>query len=293
MLRPISLADTAAWVPWTPGGKFGNPAGLGDLILQEGELSPSSAGILGELHGRVLWEGTDRGIPEARVRIQSLSSGEGERWTAADQQGHFAVKLPPGRYQVQLHWPGRSKAQDVVAELEAGSTAEVDLVAPPPEGERLPVGPGRGHWQTFGQVDGLVSQTVYAIHQDQKGIMWFGTEGGISRYDGRQFRSFTKQNGLEDNWVWCILEDREGNMWFGTRVGGVTRYDGEKFESFTIKNGLASNEVTAMLQDRHGNLWFATNSDGVSRYNGWFATPIFYAFSAGQPGVYLVRDYAL
>jgi hypothetical protein len=46
--------------------------------------------------------------------------------------------------------------------------------------------------------------------------MWFGTEGGVSRYDGTNWKSFTREDGLVDDLVRAILEDREGNLWFGT-----------------------------------------------------------------------------
>jgi ligand-binding sensor domain-containing protein len=46
--------------------------------------------------------------------------------------------------------------------------------------------------------------------------MWFGTEGGVSQFDGKVWKSFTKKDGLVDNLVRTIVEDREGNMWFDT-----------------------------------------------------------------------------
>ena len=38
--------------------------------------------------------------------------------------------------------------------------------------------------------DGLANDRVYAVVQDQTGFMWFGTEGGLNRYDGNRIVEF-------------------------------------------------------------------------------------------------------
>ena len=44
--------------------------------------------------------------------------------------------------------------------------------------------------QHFTQEDGLVNNTLFTIHQDQKGFLWLGTDVGISRYDGVHFHNY-------------------------------------------------------------------------------------------------------
>jgi ligand-binding sensor domain-containing protein len=96
------------------------------------------------------------------------------------------------------------------------------------------------------------------------GNLWFGTNGGgVSRYDGGAFLTFSTAQGLANNMVVSIMEDREGNLWFGTGGGGVSRYDGKSFTTFTTDQGLASNAVFSIMQDDKGNLWFGT-SEGLS-----------------------------
>lgn len=46
--------------------------------------------------------------------------------------------------------------------------------------------------QRISVVDGLTSNNVYCIKQDKKGYIWFGTESGLSRYDGYRFVNFTQ-----------------------------------------------------------------------------------------------------
>ncbi len=123
-------------------------------------------------------------------------------------------------------------------------------------------------WYRYGVTDGLPSNYVHAIFEDSSGNLWFGTDGGVSRYDGVVWRTFTTDNGLAHNEVWAILEDDSGNLWFGTCGGGVSRYDGVSWRTFTTADGLASNCVFEILEDSTGDLWFATNGNRVSRYNG-------------------------
>ena len=145
--------------------------------------------------------------------------------------------------------------------------------SPSGPGQQVAAGSGQRHWSNYGVPDGLAENAVMSIAQDREGSLWFGTwGGGVSRYDGKKFTTFTTQDGLAGNWGMSIFQDREGFLWFGTRYGGVSRYDGKKFTTFSTQDGLAGDLVSSIFQDREGLLWFGT-SGGVSRYDGeTFAT---------------------
>ena len=152
-------------------------------------------------------------------------------------------------------------------------------MTPAGPGKAVEAGPGsrQGVWQSFEVSDGLPSPCILAMVQDRAGDLWFGTRhGGVSRYDGVQFVTFTTEDGLAHNSVKCIVEDQDGALWFGTSGGGVSRYDGDgpdgayrsdrgHFTTFTTEDGLAANSVRAILEDREGVLWFGTEGGGVSR----------------------------
>ncbi|MGZ4157605.1 MAG: ligand-binding sensor domain-containing protein, partial [Bacteroidia bacterium] len=118
----------------------------------------------------------------------------------------------------------------------------------------------------FTEKEGLSNNLVFSMLEDKSGNLWFGTSGGVSKYDGKSFTHFTEKEGLSNNLVFSILEDKSGNLWFGTS-GGVSKYDGKSFTHFTEKEGLSSNNVRSILEDKSGNLWFGTY-DGVSKYDG-------------------------
>ncbi len=62
--------------------------------------------------------------------------------------------------------------------------------------------------------DGLASNEVYQIFKDKKGLLWFATDGGISKFDGKKFKNFNRSNGLKENTIFGFYEDFEGKMWY-------------------------------------------------------------------------------
>ncbi|MFQ6042183.1 MAG: sigma 54-interacting transcriptional regulator, partial [Candidatus Poribacteria bacterium] len=141
----------------------------------------------------------------------------------------------------------------------------------------------------FTQKDGLRDNRVTAICSAQNGVMWFGTCGGVTRYDGKQFPplekggqggfiNFTDEDGFAHYFVSTVHSTPDGVMWFGTSGGGVTRYDGKQFPplekggkggftTFTTRDGLVSNWIFAIHSSPDGVMWFGT-LNGISRYDG-------------------------
>ncbi len=114
--------------------------------------------------------------------------------------------------------------------------------------------------------DGLPNNTIRAIHQDDQGFMWFGTDDGLSRYDGYHFVTYKHEqdnpDSIASNQVRDIFEDSDGYLWVGTWNGGVSRFDA-KTETFTNyqsernnPNSLSFNIVTAVTQDSNHHFWF-------------------------------------
>ncbi|MBI4647989.1 MAG: hypothetical protein HY738_15735, partial [Bacteroidia bacterium] len=77
------------------------------------------------------------------------------------------------------------------------------------------------NFSSFSKLQGLKHDVIRCMLQDKSGNLWFGTGGGVSKYDGKCFTHFTEKQGLSNNIVWSILQDNSGNLWFGTD-GGVS-----------------------------------------------------------------------
>jgi len=124
----------------------------------------------------------------------------------------------------------------------------------------------KGTWRYYNIFDGLAHNIVNSICQDHSGLLWFGTHGGISRFDGKDFTNFTIRDGLANNRVWAIYQSNDGIMWFGTE-NGVSCYNGESFTAFGIKDGLVDNGVNVIYHTSDDSLWFGTYK-GVFRFDG-------------------------
>lgn len=159
-------------------------------------------------------------------------------------------------------------------------------------------GVNRMHFRTFATAEGLSQPTARAMVQDQSGFIWIGTQDGLDRFDGHQFRIFKSDRddpwSLSQNHIWALAMAGDGRLWVGTQAGGLNRYDPtlDRFEIFRNEPGkpgtLASNHVTALLMDRGGRLWVA-NSAGQMQ---WFdeATQTLVGTPAGvQPALRMVR----
>jgi ligand-binding sensor domain-containing protein len=68
-------------------------------------------------------------------------------------------------------------------------------------------------YSRYDSKDGLASSTVYCMTQDKEGFLWFGTELGLSRFDGTHFKNFTQEDGLPDNDIIQLFADSKGRVW--------------------------------------------------------------------------------
>lgn len=98
----------------------------------------------------------------------------------------------------------------------------------------------------FTTEEGLPSSEVYSSVQDRNGNMWFGTDRGVVRYDGYEFRAFTTQDGLTDNTVFFLSIDANGRLWMYTFSGRVFYMDGEKIHPFKYNDELLEHSTNKL-----------------------------------------------
>jgi len=108
---------------------------------------------------------------------------------------------------------------------------------------------GNGHFVNYDAADGLCSNAVYAITQDNEGLLWIGTRGGLNRFDGSRFQSWKEE--LPSAHVTSLVTDRQNRLWAGT-TGGLCVY-----ENGTFTMG-PSGHIRALCADSDGYVWAAT-----------------------------------
>ncbi len=113
--------------------------------------------------------------------------------------------------------------------------------------------------------DGLPSATVYGVIQDAKGYMWFSTENGVARYDGKTFQTFTTRDGLTDNVILDLFEDKKGRIWLLPLNGYLCYYkNGQIFNPQNdallakLPPWFAVYSNGSRFEDEQGNIYFAS-----------------------------------
>lgn len=114
--------------------------------------------------------------------------------------------------------------------------------------------------------DGLSSNTVNAILKDRYGMIWFGTEDGLDRFDGTRFKMYRHKaedpTSLRANEVLSLHEDRSGNLWVGTSGGSLNLYDRQKdcfiqVASDSSPHSIRNNVIRSICSDYAGRIWVA------------------------------------
>ena len=104
---------------------------------------------------------------------------------------------------------------------------------------------------------GLPASRVYSVLQDRSGYLWFGTSGGLARYDGSQFSRFSAAGGLLGSTIVALAETADGGVVFAVREGGVGVVE-DGTVRVLLGDGLDGAVVHSIYVAPSGALWFAT-----------------------------------
>ena len=125
----------------------------------------------------------------------------------------------------------------------------------------------------------MANNRIYAITQDQTGLVWLGTYGdGLNTFDPSSERfgyvkhDSSKTNSLSQGAVRAIFKDSRGILWTGTD-SGLNSYNPitKQFTHYQHHpdnpNSLSDNAIKSLFSDSAGILWVGTGQGGLNRFN--------------------------
>jgi diguanylate cyclase (GGDEF)-like protein len=140
--------------------------------------------------------------------------------------------------------------------------------------------------------DGLSQSNVFTILQDARGLMWFGTESGLNRYDGYDFEVFKRQRGNPDSlvsdYIYDMAEDADGSLWLASNGGGLARMNRDSRTFTTYRHdpddskSVSSNVIRKLLIDADGTIWLGTLGAGVDRFDPGQGVTTHYRFGDAE-----------
>lgn len=136
--------------------------------------------------------------------------------------------------------------------------------------------PSEIQFNNFSVEEGLSQSGVRCVFKDHQGFMWFGTQDGLNRYDGFEFKTYFYEpedsTSLSNSFIWKIFEDSQNNLWVGTFGGGLCLFDRahETFKTFyphlPSSSHLNQRSVKYINESPQGTLWISTHA-GVSLFD--------------------------
>lgn len=122
-------------------------------------------------------------------------------------------------------------------------------------------------YKYIGIEDGLSNRRIFDIQKGSKGYMWFLTNEGMDRYDGKEIKHYKLLGKTQNIHLGWLYRDGQGDLWVMGKKGCVFHYDTLR-DHFSIVNRLSdtSDDITCGYMDRNRNIWLCTK-DSINLYN--------------------------
>lgn len=117
---------------------------------------------------------------------------------------------------------------------------------------------------------GLVQNEVESMYEDQDGVLYIGTRGGMSRVEKGKITNYTTESGLAENQVRHVMEDRLGYLWLSGRLGiyRISKQEVDNYAAglvekvhpmtFDQSDGIEQPWCESGIMTRDGKLWFTS-----------------------------------
>lgn len=119
-------------------------------------------------------------------------------------------------------------------------------------------------YRNYTESNGLPSSEIYQVFQDRSGFIWFGTDNGVARFDGKEFLIYRKSEQLPDQVVFGFYEDAAGCLWFRTFSGATACFRNNKLTPYkfndTIRKLVGPELLNGLAFDSLGRITFSNDA---------------------------------
>lgn len=154
----------------------------------------------------------------------------------------------------------------------------------------------RGQFKTYTTRDGLSSNDINAVFEDQRGAYWVETkDAGLNRLRDGAFTVFPIRfpSPSDETRITAAYEDSRGNLWIARSGQGLSLWRDGTLQTYTTADGLSSNDIETIYEDREGNIWLGSLNNGLDRITSKVFTVISERDGLGHKNVYpLMEDRA-
>jgi len=106
------------------------------------------------------------------------------------------------------------------------------------------------------------------VLQDSRGYLWLGSQQGLYRYDGNNFKAVLQSNDSTPLHITALYEASDRTIWTGCKDGRIYFIKNGIAEKFDPEEGTSSQSVSDILIDQNGIAWWSTNGEGLYFYAG-------------------------
>ena len=169
-------------------------------------------GVINDLatHNNLLYVATSEGIGRFSMEVDGITGAS--RWTSE----YGITPLSGNILSVYIDNEGNQWFG-----TDAGAEKHIGLSA-------------KENWFLYTTAEGLVNNYVNIITEDDDGAIWFGTNGGVSKFANDTWTNYTTTDGLVSDTIYDIDFDNNGSVWFATNQGISKLFNGG-FDDIPLK----------------------------------------------------------